>query len=573
MKESDLNQSLEQLNSRSNNEIDLKQLFESLSRNKLKIAKITAIIFITSGLYAFIKKPVWEAQFQIVLENNDSGNSKLAQFAALNPMLSNLAGVSGEDSLKTEVKILESPSILKPIFDFVRNYKAEEGQNVDKLRFVKWRKKNVSVNLEKGTSVLNISYRDTSKKLVLPVIERISEAYQVYSGRDRTRGLSQGVNYLQEQLTKLRPQANQSMRAAQAFALSNGLGLQDGIPVIAAVESSGAAADKATSVEASREAMQNKVNALQEQLNAARAARVKSVYVAPQLSANAGLYSKLQSLESQLQEKKALLRDKDPSIQTLQRQIRSLTQVINDQTTGLLQGQLQTAKAELISLTRPRNVVLKHKELVRTALRDEKTVTELESQLQRLKLEKARQTDPWELISTPTLLDEPVSPRKVQVMLLGLFAGLVIGSGVSLVMERRTDLVFSDDELKSLLPYPMLEHLPLLVHETWTDAADLLASGPLSDIPGNNAIALIPLGNMPSRQLKAFGAEISRALNGRQLLISADLRQTKSCASQILITAPGVATRAQISQLRQKLALQGVPIAGWVLLDAEYDIR
>ena len=34
------------------------------------------------------------------------------------------------------------------------------------------------------------------------------------------------------------------------------------------------------------------------------------------------------------------------------------------------------------------------------ALRDEKTLAELETQLQTLQLEQARQTDPWELIST-----------------------------------------------------------------------------------------------------------------------------------------------------------------------------
>jgi hypothetical protein len=49
-------------------------------------------------------------------------------------------------------------------------------------------------------------------------------------------------------------------------------------------------------------------------------------------------------------------------------------------------------------------LVLRHRELVRQALRDERTLAELETQLQVLKLEQARAADPWELISTPTLL-------------------------------------------------------------------------------------------------------------------------------------------------------------------------
>ena len=236
--------------------------------------------------------------------------------------------------------------------------------------------------------MLNIAYQDTDKDLVLPVIERVSQTYQTYSGRDRSRGLTQGVSYLKEQLTKLRPQANQSMRSAQAFALNNGLGLQDGMPTAV---SAGLGAEASGSVESSREAAQNKVNALQQQLSAARAAGSTRVYVAPQLEANADLYAKLQGMEAQLQEKTALLLANDPSILTLKRQIRSLTQVINQQTIGLLEGQLQTARAQLTSLTRPRPVVLKHRELVRTALRDEKTVTELEAQLQTL---RSRESSP-----------------------------------------------------------------------------------------------------------------------------------------------------------------------------------
>ena len=552
-------------------EIDLRQVAGALGRHRSLIAKVAGASLLLNGIYAFTQKPVWEGQFQIVLEDQSAGGGRLAQLAAANPMLANLAGLggSGTSSLETEVKILESPSVLKPVYDYVLKQKRKAGVNVDRFTFADWLP-SLKVELEKGTSVLNIAYQDTDKQLVLPVIKRVSQTYQTYSGRDRSRGLTQGVSYLEEQLTKLRPQANQSMRAAQAFALNNGLGLQDGMP---AAVSAGSGAGASGSVESSREAAQNKVNALQQQLSAARAAGSTRVYVAPQLEANADLYAKLQGMEAQLQEKSALLLANDPSILTLKRQIRSLTQVINQQTIGLLEGQLQTARAQLTSLTRPRPVVLKHRELVRTALRDEKTVTELEAQLQTLRLEKARQTDPWELISTPTLLDRPVAPRKKRIVALGLLAGLVAGSGAALLVDRRTGLVFSLEELQASLPCPLLKHLPAQAPAKWSDAADLLAAGPLAHSHGNSAIALIPIGNIPNEQLQAFGAELRRALGDRELMVSTDLRQTSRCATQLLLTSQGAATRTQLSQLRQKLVLQGTPLAGWVLLDPELNLE
>ena len=107
----------------------------------------------------------------------------------------------------------------------------------------------------------------------------------------------------------------------------------------------------------------------------------------------------------------------------------------------------------------------------------------------------------------------------------------------------------------------------------WTDAADLLAAGPLAKSPKNSAIALIPIGNIPNDQLQAFSAELSRALQGRELLVSTDLRKTSQCATQLLLTSQGTATRRQLSELRQKLALQGTPLAGWVMLDPDLNLR
>ena len=104
--------------------------------------------------------------------------------------LAGLGGGGGKGSLETEVKVLESPSVLKPVYDFVRTSKQRAGENVDDMRFSDWFKENLTVKLEKGTSVLNISYTDTDRALVLPVIERISSAYQTYSGRDRRRDIA-----------------------------------------------------------------------------------------------------------------------------------------------------------------------------------------------------------------------------------------------------------------------------------------------------------------------------------------------------------------------------------------------
>ena len=387
-------QSNSPLTSQVSNEIDVKQIARTLLRKKNLIAKVTASTFLASLFYSLIVKPTWEGQFQIVLESQDSSASaRLSQLAASNPLLSNLAGVGGggDSQLQTEVKVLESPSVLKPTYDFVKASKAKAGENVSGWSFLDWRENSLEVKLEKGTSVLNISYRDTDPDIVLPVIEKISHDYQQYSGRDRQRGIRNGISYLEKQISEIRKQSFKSMRQAQSYGLANGLGLPDGLPGVskAAGDISGS-----TSLESRRDTAQIRVNALEQQLKTARSTINRSVFQAAQLDANTQLFKELQGLETLLLEKQALLKPTDDLIRQITRRRQNLITYINQQTIGLLEGQLVTAKSRLASLSRPHEVILKHRELVRTAMLDEKVLVELEAQLQNLQLEQARQIDP-----------------------------------------------------------------------------------------------------------------------------------------------------------------------------------
>ena len=83
-------------------------------------------------------------------------------------------------------------------------------------------------------------------------------------------------------------------------------------------------------------------------------------------------------------------------------------------------------------------------------------------------------------------------------------AGVVIGSGAALLVDRLTGLVFSIDELQALLPCPLLKHLPLSLQRLGA-CADLLSCGPLATA-GSGPIALVPVGDLSADQLQASAA-------------------------------------------------------------------
>ena len=522
----------------SGEEIDLRQVAAALGRQKVLIGSITVFAALLSGIYAFTRKPVWEGSFQIVLEDQSSGSgSGLSELAAANPMLTNLAGLGGivsQSSLETEVKILESPSLLKPIFDFVKINKASAGENVSGWAYTDWFKSNLSIELTTGTSVLSLTYKDTDQSLVLPVLKKITETYQEYSNRDSANSIDNGLKFASKQSGILREKAKNSNRKLDAFKFTYGI-----------------------SVDASSTYLpqSNKFSA-PSQLSSPL----------PQTTQGIDPLAELAAVNKELSRRSQFFTSADPSVQRLQKERQAILKYINQTGGGLI------SIAGGGSKERNREILLEYNELLRTAMRDNAALTALESELLSLQIQKAQERPPWELISTPTVLDRPVAPRKKRIVALGLLGGLVIGCGAALVRDRSSDLVFSEDELDRLLPCPLIKHIPAMAVGAWTDATDLIAAGPLAQSPRNSAIALIPIGNIPDEHLEAFSEELRRALAGRELLVSTDLRQTSRCATQLLLTSKGVATRIQLSQLRQKLALQGTPLAGWVLLDPDLNL-
>ena len=550
-----------QPSTQADDEIDLGQLAASLGRRRRLITAVAGATVLLTGVITFVQKPVWEGEFQIVLASKDSGQSSgAAALLSQNPGLANLAGISGGakgNQLETEVKILQSPSVLKPVFDFVRDQKRAAGEDVDRLRYDDWVKANLDIKLEKGTYVLNLAYRDNKKDLVLPVIERISREYQAYSGRDRERGLANGVAYLNQQIAFYRVRSLASLRAAQQYAIEQDLtALKDDDET-----------KNAFNLEAVRVQAANEIRNYDEQLkqlaqlsNNPEAIQFRGLMI-PEL-ANKGLPQQIEAINVQLASLRQTFTDKEPQIKNLAKRRTFLIELFKANTINYVLAKRADAQARLAAAQRPKGVLLNYRELLRIAIRDEFTLNKLEDERRVLALEQARKADPWELISTPTLLDRPVAPKKGRNLALGLLAGLVLGSGAALVAERRTGRVHGAEELASNLSGPLLAVLEADDPDGWRQPQQLLSSGPLA---AARTLALIPVGQgIGAAQTVAQALE---AAAGRPVLCSSDLVATRSCDVQVLLAYPGAADRSQLQRLQRDLELQGTPVVGWLLLN------
>ena len=558
-------------------EINLREVADALVRKWRWMAAGSFIGLLIAGLQLSRSKPVYQGEFQIVLSGQESGGASLL---SKSPGFAATAGIflqGGAESIATELQILNSPSVLLPVFEAVRAKKPPEVANG--MRFRSWAKSAITAEEEKGTYVLNVEFRDTDKQIVLPITRMISDVYQSYSNRGRSRELNNAIKYLKTQISKVKPQSKASFRKALNFGQTNSLGILDGLPLAGNVVGAGVAqvsggrvAVSGGNLELARTTAQQKVVSLEVQIKAAQEAGVGSIYFASQLGSlndKSSTFDQLTRIETRLAELRSRFKSNDPFIKKLELERETLINYINEQTIALLKGELELVRANLKSLERPKEVVNRHRELTQEALRDEATLVTLQNQLNQYELEQARDSNPWELISTPTLLESPVSPHRKRILGLGLLGGLILGGSGALISDRRSGRVFSKNELQRELPFPLLKCLPnhsnIQEFYSWVAPIQLLADGPLA---GNGSVALIPIGSIAADDLDAFQTSLREALGvNRELLISRDLLATRACSTQLLVTAPGAAKREDLRQLREQLALQGTNVAGWIFID------
>ena len=449
--------------------IDLKEFLKLINRNKKNITIYSIIFFVIACIYSLTLKRVWQGKFEIVV--NVSENSLTSNLLGRNNMnlLSNLNLFNSNSSLNTEVGILKSPSVLLPTFNFVNDERKKNNPNFEEIAFTKWKKNNLKIDLKPSTSILSITYRDSNKEIIKPVLSKISNAYQEYSGKSTKRNITLAKEYLNNQIAKYKIKSSKSLRNAQAFALDQDL-------TILGLQSNGAAESDGDS-KSSKDYGFSSINIERIRVNAANNIRnidkqiekINSLgddyeqlqFIGRNIigfdDSEEPLSEELDNIDTKLAEVRSKYTEKDETIILLEERRQSLMKLLKKKTIAFLKAQRIVEKANMESAERPKDVILKYKELIRLANRDEGTLIELENQLRMIKLEEARYKDPWELVTKPTLEKNPVAPGRRQIGLIGLILGLFTGTALAAFKDMKSDLIFSEKDIEKLLKAPILQ--------------------------------------------------------------------------------------------------------------------
>lgn len=547
---------MDDISSKFDEDIDLLQTFLLLLKQKKLIIVFSLVGMITGGIRAAFIPRTWQGDFQIVLEqNNEKGISTSNPFVA---RVLDLSGKGQKTQLKTQVEILKSPSVLMPVFDF---YKSNNNQvNLNNLRFKTW-KENLSIELEEGTSVLNLSYLDKNKKIIIPVLNKISTIYQSYVNNKKNKEINESLNFLEKQIDNYKLKSSNSFTEFQEFSITHDLLPQiskennDSDVSVAEIESKRiSAANTIRLLEAKKEKIIKLPNFSDEIMYSGKSILPDTFPLLDELEKTYNRQSLL----------KSIYKNNDRVISSLQLKKELLLEDLKLLLLGYLDAEISKNKSIVSSSKRPKEILIKFRQLQNEASRDLLTLNSLEKDYGILSLEITRKKNPWQLITNPTLIPYPVSPNKKVNLALGLISGFIIGCGIGFYREKKKNLILNINDLKLITKFPILENLSNEKLEYWNKSLKILSQGTLDNIEGD--VSLFMIGNIDKNCKMNFIDNFKNSFNNIETSITEDLLDAIKYKNIILIISFMVTSKDELNTITKKLSNQKNNILGLIIL-------
>ncbi|MBW3041843.1 GumC family protein [Prochlorococcus marinus] len=554
------NKNQDLINPEIDTEFDIKDLISFVQRNKNIILIITLASIISSFVYSKLKKASWQGQFQIVIQSPQDNQSAMKNSIKerLDVPLS-LIDIGGNNELNTEVEILKSPSLLFNVYEEYKNkYK------IQNINFNDWRRDNLKIRLIPKTSVLNITYEDTDKKAIIKVLENISKSYQVYSGRDRLKNVNNGLKYIKNQIAYYEKKSKLDLEEMYKYAIEKDLDL------VTIDKNPKANTDISyLTIENERNLATNQVRSAEQQLKRLENIKSNDDAIAfygktiDELSKD-NLSKKLDELDIELAIARASFTEKDKGVKELVDKRNFILKTLKRRTNAYLQAQKILALAKIEATTIPKEILIKYKGLIRQSFRNQETLNNLENQLNILALEKAKNKEPWQLITKPTILDKPVSLGGKAIILLGTLFGLTTGALCSYLIEIKKGLIYNSKEIMKELEVEKILELNFYEKEKWIDDILLICKNRINI--NNNKIRIIPIGNITNDTKEIL--DKLNIINNRILIEDNDenISIIENSDELIILTAKGNVKKKEINKLKNRLNLVDLKTFGLILI-------
>ena len=427
--------------------------------------------------------------------------------------------------------------------------------------------------MTKGTTILNISYIDKKKEIIIPVLERLSEKYKTYSLDKSMVKMNNSIGYFDRQIELFKKKSLNSLKMAQEFGQKHDLLIFDGksnfndsltktnlefgnkIGNIVVSPSSG---DRLSSnyVEVIRVSAANKIRKIDEQLkliNNLGNDQYQLLYLGsniPSFKDNQNI-ARLKTLDKLLVESRKVFKESDDKILKLVNEKNVILGLLKKELIGILKGERNISQATYEAASRPKGVIIKYQQLLKESARDDSTLNMLETQKRQLELQKEKDFETAELITEPTLLSDPVGPNRKKILFFGTFIGLLIGGLLSKYIEFKKGFLLTTSEANKLFDRPGLDYFEESNNQNWNEKIDFLLNITLSKVKGE--IALNVIGDIPDYTIEKFLEILNKKQNTLKFIRVNKLSENAKYPYFIFLTGLNITKINEIKVIKNRL--------------------
>jgi polysaccharide biosynthesis transport protein len=484
----------------------INSLLQTLRRRR-RVALISAAAVTTSlGLYSLgerLFQPVYEGRFEMQIANplepgrNGSSTGGGSGGDSTGGVVEAIARSGSGTNLANMVRLLGSPLVIGQVAD-------AQAVPLDAVM------QNLRITLpEEGVNqVLAVSLRWPDPAKGGQILDALAKRYVAFSQEQRQQALDSGMRFLDQQAPDLLARVDGLQDELRAFRVRHGF-----LDPLA----------QSQSLQQSRDALAEDLRGLQQrqaqlesQARGIRAGRLifsgSGAPAADQQLGPTGLatpprtapgeaaaatagtntpLAELQQIEKELATARATFHDRTPLVRSLLARRAQLRPVVQRQALDGVNAALLLNSAQQDELNR--QILLLDQRFKASPQR----VKQYETLQQRLnvardsyasyiraretyRLEQARSTSPWAVISPPRFRANPVAPDLGQGLLQALLLGATAGVGAALLRERTDPLLHTPSQLEAALGKPLLgviPHLPASDHEPLAASIAALAPG------------------------------------------------------------------------------------------------
>lgn len=173
-------------------EINLKDIFDVLFRQKAAVAWFFVLCVAVSLIISFTMKPLYEGKTQLLIRA--SGSSAASQMAGLASMMGmSLGGGSGGGSISEIEELMQTPAVERRVKEILSSHPSLEGVSIEEYDLGKLKTKS------KG-SILNISVRHENPVLSAAISDAYVQAVSYYWNRLNVTEARRKREYLEVQI-------------------------------------------------------------------------------------------------------------------------------------------------------------------------------------------------------------------------------------------------------------------------------------------------------------------------------------------------------------------------------------